>query len=79
MPLSLLLCGLNLHQPLGFRMLFAGRLLNHQAPFVDVAKVLPDLDEPCFAVAFDIRAVNPGAAALAVVALAVMLSYTLRQ
>ena len=73
------LCFLDLDQPFCFRVLLAGGLLGNHPVFVDVAKVLPDLDQPDLFVAREVGADHLGVSALAVVALAVMLSYTLRQ
>ena len=52
-------------------MTLAGRLLKDEVVFVDVAKVVSDLDEPGLFVACEVGAVNAGVSALAVVALAV--------
>jgi len=73
------LYSLDFNQPAGFRMFFAGGLFNDAGVFVDVAKVLSDLDQPDFFVSGKVGSDHLCAAALAVVALAVMLSYTLRQ
>ena len=68
---SVLLSSLDLNQPLCFRVALAGSLLEDAAFIVDVAKVVSDLDEPLSLEACDVRAVNRGVTALAVVALAV--------
>jgi len=60
-------------------MALAGSLLDDHAVFIDVVQALADLDQPDVLVALDAGAVNRGRAAFAVVALAVMSSYTLRQ
>ena len=73
------LCPLNFDQPAGFRMLFARGLLQDAGVFVDVAKVLSDLDQPDFFVSGKVGSDHLCAAALAVVALAVMYSWTLWQ
>jgi len=65
------LCSLNLDQPAGFRVLLAGGLLGDHLVLFDVAKVLSDLDQPDLFVARQVGANHLGAAALAVVALAV--------
>ena len=69
MPASL--CSLDFDQPLGFRVLFAGCLLGNHALFLDVAKVLPDLDEPNLLVSRKVGADHLCVSALTVVALAV--------
>jgi hypothetical protein len=58
---------------------FAGGLFKNLAVLFDVVQALADLDEAEAFKALDVGAVNAGRPALAVVALAVMSSYTLRQ
>ena len=60
-------------------MLFARGLLQDAGVFVDVAKVLSDLDQPDLFVSGKVGADHLCIAAFAVVALAVMLSCALRQ
>ena len=64
-------CSLDLDQPAGFRVLFAGGLFGNHPVLVDVAKVLSDLDQPDLFVAREVGADHLGVSALAVVALAV--------
>ena len=52
-------------------MVFSGCLLEDAAFFVNVAKVLTDLDESDLFVACEVGAVNSGVSALTIVALAV--------
>ena len=65
------LCSLDFDQPAGFRMLFAGGLLQDAGVFVDVAKVLSDLNQPDFFVSGKVGADHLRAAAFAIVALPV--------
>ena len=58
---------------------FAGGLLKDLGVFLDVVQALADLDQSDILVALNAGAVHRGRAALAVVALAVMYSWTLRQ
>ena len=58
---------------------FAGRLLQDRRPVFDVVEALANLDKAEALKTFDGCAVNRRGPTLAVVALAVMLSYTLRQ
>ena len=57
---SFFLSALDLDQPFGFRVALAGGLLKDQVIFVDVAKVVSDLNEPGVFVACEVRAVNAG-------------------
>ncbi len=60
-------------------MALAGGLLDDHAVFFDVVQALADLDQPDVLVALDAGAVNRSCSAFAVVALAVMYSWTLWQ
>jgi len=72
-------CSLDVYQPAGFRVALTGGLFHSHFVFHDVVQALADLDEPDAFVARNAGAQDPRLAALAVIALAVMYSWTLRQ
>ena len=64
-------CSENIDQPFGLLVVLAGGSFKYVAVFVYVAKSFSDLHKPDVLIAGDVRAVNSGAAALAVIAFAV--------